>query len=137
MVCTTPPLSPFRPPLLTPTAHAHRAWGEIQGGRDYQSRAAWLLLLPPALVEPLLQLQPGAPPLRPAGALGGGSSSKPTVTLTLTLWLAAAPSYEPAFRVVAAPLLPPVSAGCCKPARCVLHTLQPPCILGYSMTSWL
>ncbi|GFR52177.1 hypothetical protein Agub_g14713, partial [Astrephomene gubernaculifera] len=79
-------------------------WAEVMRGRDYQSRAAWMLLLPPSLVLPLMQ-RAGVLPSDLAGG-GGGSGGDRTVTVTLTLWLGE-PSYKPAFRVVAAPLLLP------------------------------
>ncbi|KXZ47753.1 hypothetical protein GPECTOR_33g635 [Gonium pectorale] len=86
-------------------------WHDVTQGRDYQSRAAWLLLLPPSAVAPLLQ-QPGAPHLGldlaalaagGSGSGGGGPPDSRTVTVTLTVWLAE-PSHAPAFRLVAAPL---------------------------------
>ncbi|KAG2498228.1 hypothetical protein HYH03_003978 [Edaphochlamys debaryana] len=110
-------------------------WQDIHAGRDYQSRGAWLLALPPALLLPLVRADPGGlDPAWLAEALGsvdpasasssssageggagaakaggggaGGGRAVPQVTVSLVLWLAPTPTHAPAFRLVAAPVLP-------------------------------
>lgn len=88
-------------------------WNDISQGRDYQSRAGWLLLLPSSLVLPLLQptgstLLQGLKARNRSGDVSKVDDKEPVVTLLLTLWLAE-PSRKPGFKVVAESLPQPVS----------------------------
>ncbi|GIL79964.1 hypothetical protein Vretifemale_9200, partial [Volvox reticuliferus] len=138
-------------------------WYDIGKGRDYQSRAGWLLLLPRSILLPLLEQSGGAPlvgslwngSLRGEGPRGDGSrrdgnnstgdgsgsgrrgKEDPVVTLQLTLWLAA-PTYQPAFHVRAEAFPAPALASAVAAARqCGSdESLAPVRSLQLSMGQW-